>query len=120
MPGRSLVACWPYDVRVDRDKPMTIPEWGKGTTDHAERRFLSGPRARGSELGFALDIFRELVRGFRVLHFVGPCVTVFGSARFDASHPFYDLSRRVGAELAGAGFTVMTGGGPGVMEAANR
>ena len=99
---------------------MTLPEWGKGTTDHAERWFLSGPRPRGSELRFALDVFRELVGGFRVLHFVGPCVTVFGSARFDEAHPYYELARRVGGALARAGFTVMTGGGPGVMEAANR
>lgn len=94
--------------------------WGKGSADRAERRFLSGPRPRGSELVFALDVFRELLHGFRVLHFVGPCVTVFGSARFDTTHPYYELARRTGAELAKAGFTVMTGGGPGVMEAANR
>jgi uncharacterized protein (TIGR00730 family) len=60
------------------------------------------------------------VRGFRALHFVGPCVTVFGSARFKESHPYYELGREVGRELARAGFTVMTGGGPGIMEAANR
>jgi hypothetical protein len=94
--------------------------WGKGTADHTEKKFLSGHRPRGSELVFALDVFREMVRGFRVLHFVGPCVTVFGSARFGETHPYYELARRTGAELANAGFTVMTGGGPGVMEAANR
>ena len=99
---------------------MTQSPWGKGTADHAERRFLSGPRPRGSELVFGFDVIREMLRGFRVLHFVGPCVTVFGSARFDEHHPYYDLARRTGAELANAGFTVMTGGGPGVMEAANR
>jgi uncharacterized protein (TIGR00730 family) len=55
-----------------------------------------------------------------VLHFVGPCVTVFGSARFEETHRYYDLARRTGRELAAAGFTVMTGGGPGIMEAANR
>lgn len=97
-----------------------IASWGKATADHSEREFLSGPRPRGSELRFAFDVFRELVRGFRVLHFVGPCVTVFGSARFDATHRYYELARQTGAELARAGFTVMTGGGPGVMEAANR
>ncbi len=99
---------------------MTLRSWGKATSDHSERRFLSGPRPRGSELVFAIDVFREMVRGFRALHFVGPCVTVFGSARFDSHHPYYDLARRTGTELANAGFTVMTGGGPGVMEAANR
>jgi uncharacterized protein (TIGR00730 family) len=60
------------------------------------------------------------VRGFRALHFVGPCVTVFGSARFKEDHAYYGLGREIGRELARAGFTVMTGGGPGIMEAANR
>ena len=60
------------------------------------------------------------MRGFRKLHFVGPCVTVFGSARFTAEHHYYVLAREVGQRLARAGFTVMTGGGPGIMEAANR
>ncbi len=62
----------------------------------------------------------EFIRGFRKLHFVGPCVTVFGSARFHEDHPYYALGREVGQRLARAGFTVMTGGGPGIMEAANR
>ncbi len=96
------------------------PTWGKGSADHAERKFLSGPRPRGSDLLYAFDVFRELMRGFRTFHFVGPCVTIFGSARFDEHHPYYDLARRTGAALAEAGFTIMTGGGPGVMEAANR
>ncbi|HZP37194.1 MAG TPA: TIGR00730 family Rossman fold protein [Methylomirabilota bacterium] len=60
------------------------------------------------------------MRGFRALHFVGPCVTVFGSARFRSDHPYYEIARDVGARLARVGFTVMTGGGPGLMEAANR
>jgi uncharacterized protein (TIGR00730 family) len=67
-----------------------------------------------------LRIMAELVRGFRALHFVGPCVTVFGSARFREDHPYYALAREVGRRLARMGFTVMTGGGPGIMEAANR
>jgi uncharacterized protein (TIGR00730 family) len=68
----------------------------------------------------ALRIFSEFIRGFRKLHFVGPCVTVFGSARFVEGSPYYELAREVGAELSRAGFSVMTGGGPGIMEAANR
>ena len=60
------------------------------------------------------------MKGFRTLHFVGPCVTVFGSARFKPDHPYYEMARAVGHGLAQMGFTVMTGGGPGVMEAANR
>lgn len=94
--------------------------WGKATRDPAERRFLRGPRPRGTELAEAGRIFAECMRGFRQLHFVGPCVTVFGSARFQEDHAYYALARRLGARLAEAGFTVMTGGGPGIMEAANR
>jgi len=94
--------------------------WGKGTRDPEERQFLRGPRARGLELAEAGRIFAECVKGFRGLHFVGPCVTVFGSARFKEDHPYYVLARELGAKLAQAGFTVMTGGGPGIMEAANR
>lgn len=62
----------------------------------------------------------EFLRGFRALHFVGPCVTVFGSARFEPGHPYYELAREVGGALSRAGFTVITGGGPGIMEGANR
>ncbi|WP_394842332.1 TIGR00730 family Rossman fold protein [Pendulispora brunnea] len=94
--------------------------WPSSTPDPAERRLLEGPHARHQELRQALRIFIECIRGFRVLHFVGPCVTVFGSARFDAAHPYYALGEELGARLAQTGFTVMTGGGPGLMEAANR
>lgn len=108
----------------DRDPPDsgadTDPRWGKATRNPAEQRFLSGPHPRGAELGNALSIFWQFLRGFRALHFVGPCVTVFGSARFREDHPYYALTREVGRSLAAAGFTVMTGGGPGLMEAANR
>ena len=100
--------------------PAALARWGKGTRDDAERRFLQGPRPRGIELGEALRIFWQCMRGFRALHFVGPCVTVFGSARFREGHPYYELTREVGRRLAEVGFTVMTGGGPGLMEAANR
>ncbi len=85
-----------------------------------EIKFLSGPQPRGFELWSAWRIFLEFMRGFRTLHFVGPCVTVFGSARTPEGSPDYELARQVGAQLAQAGFTVMTGGGPGIMEAANR
>ena len=85
-----------------------------------ERRFLQGPQGRGWELRRAAHIFSEFMRAFRKLHFVGPCVTVFGSARFQEGHPYYELARRTGSELARTGFTVMTGAGPGIMEAANR
>ncbi len=85
-----------------------------------ERLFLEGPRSRWKELVSVLGIMREFIRGFRMLHFVGPCVTVFGSARFTEGNPYYELTRKVGEALALRGFTVMTGGGSGVMEAASR
>ena len=88
--------------------------------DVNERLFLSGPRSRTKEFLSVLEIMGEFIRGFRTLHFVGPCVTVFGSARFKENHPYYALTEKVGAGLAKLGFTVMTGGGPGVMEAALR
>jgi uncharacterized protein (TIGR00730 family) len=96
------------------------PEWGKTPGAPEEIQFLQGPQRRSFELWRAVRIFGEFLHGFRTLHFVGPCVTVFGSARFPEGHPHYALARQLGASLARAGFTVMTGGGPGIMEAANR
>jgi uncharacterized protein (TIGR00730 family) len=96
------------------------PAWGKGPGAPEDIQFLKGPQERGSELLRALRIFLEFIHGVRRFHFLGPCVTVFGSARFDDAHPYYALAREIGSGLARAGFTVMTGGGPGIMEAANR
>jgi uncharacterized protein (TIGR00730 family) len=81
---------------------------------------LGGPRPRLEELVRLFRISWEFLRGFRRLHFVPPCVTVFGSARFVENNRWYQLARRVGSELGRRGFSVMTGGGPGIMEAANR
>jgi uncharacterized protein (TIGR00730 family) len=68
----------------------------------------------------AFRVFQEFVGGCRALHDVGPAVTVFGSARFPEAHRYYQLAREMGAELARRRYTVITGGGPGIMEAANR
>ncbi len=67
-----------------------------------------------------LRIQAELVHGMNALAEVGAAVAVFGSARFRESHPLYETARRLGKLLADAGFAVITGGGPGLMEAANR
>jgi len=85
-----------------------------------EHVYLEGPKSRTYELGFAWKVFRELIKGFRTLHFVGPCITVFGSARFKENNFYYDKAREFGRKIADMGFTTMTGGGPGIMEAANR
>ncbi len=94
--------------------------WGKATRNVEEGQFLEGPRTRGGELVRVLKIGHEFIKGFRRLHFVGPCVTVFGSARFKEDHRYYQLARDTSARISKLGFTIMTGGGPGIMEAANR
>lgn len=85
-----------------------------------EHVYLEGPKSRGYELAFAWRVFWQFIKGFRTLHFVGPCITVFGSARFKEDHPCYAQARELGKRISELGFTVMTGGGPGIMEAANR
>jgi hypothetical protein len=85
-----------------------------------DRILLEGPHSRLQELLLLARAARDFIRGFRVLHFVGPCVTIFGSARFGETHPYYAIARDLGRRVSLMGFTVMTGGGPGLMEAANR
>lgn len=85
-----------------------------------ERKFLEGPRSRSFEFFFVIRVIFEFIKGFRALHFVGPCITVFGSARFKEDHEYYKKAYEIGKELAKSGVTVLTGGGPGIMEAANR
>ncbi len=91
-----------------------------GKVEGAEKAFLAGRRNREADLESAVGFFLEFLRGFESFDFDGPCVTVFGSARFAEGHPYYRLARELGAALATAGYAVMTGGGPGIMEAANR
>jgi uncharacterized protein (TIGR00730 family) len=86
----------------------------------SEKIFLEGPRSRIKELVFAVKILFEFISGFRALHFLGPCVAVFGSARVKSDSPYYESARQIGSGLAKLGFTTITGGGPGIMEAANR
>jgi len=86
----------------------------------SESEFLSQVRSPEGERNRLSRIIEEFEEGFRRLYRLGPAVTVFGSARFGEGTPQYELGRQVGRELARAGFAVMTGGGPGMMEAANR
>lgn len=85
-----------------------------------ESVYLDGPKPRINEFFFAWSVFRQMIYGFRNLHFLGPCITVFGSARFKEGHAYYEAAREFGKRIAAMGFTTMTGGGPGIMEAANR
>ena len=86
----------------------------------SEIKFLSGPQSRIKEFLFTINILAQFIKGFRALHFIGPCITIFGSARFKEDHEYYKLTRKAAGEFAKLGFTIMTGGGPGIMEAANR
>ncbi len=97
------------------NKPNTNENYSQ-----SERRFLEGPRSRLKEFLFTLKVIKDFINGFRALHFVGPCVTVFGSARFDENHFYYQKAKEIGAGITELGFAVLTGGGPGIMEAANR
>ncbi len=88
--------------------------------DKKEIKFLDGPQSRWKEFKFTLSVMGQFIKGFRTLHFVGPCVTIFGSARFKEDHKYYKQTVKISGEIAKLGFTIMTGGGPGIMEAANR
>lgn len=86
----------------------------------SEANFLAGAHSRISEALRVLRISLEFIKGFRGFHFIGPSVTVFGSARFSEDHPYYELARKTSKLLAEGGFNIITGGGPGIMEAASR
>ena len=94
----------------------------KATEDEQflERSPAGRPDFVDSDPWRALRILSEFVEGFDALAAVGPAVTIFGSARVAATDPTYDLARTIARKLAESGFAIITGGGPGVMEAANR
>jgi len=102
----------PFDPRVTKPFLRMVQD--------SEKHFLAGRHDRGDDLESAVRYFLEFLRGFESLDFEGRCVTVFGSARFDPGHRYYKLAQELGRKLAEHDYVVMTGGGPGVMEAANR
>lgn len=108
--GTTVTPATPKEVRDDE----------AFTSQLVDRVLLRGPNPRRREFSLLMGVVRDFLKGFRTLHFVGPCVTVFGSARFNEDHKYYRLAREVGAAISKMGFTVLTGGGPGIMEAANR
>ncbi len=90
------------------------------TEDEALLKRSPRPEFLDSDPWRSLRILSEFVDGFDALATVGPAVSVFGSARTPADHPTYESARALGGMLAKAGYAVITGGGPGIMEAANR
>lgn len=85
-----------------------------------DRTLLSGPNSRFHNLMTLFRVAKDLLIAFRALHFAGPCVTIFGSARTQPGTQYYELAREMGKACAQLGFTVMTGGGPGIMQAGNQ
>lgn len=88
--------------------------------ESGEGKFLSGRYSRVREFYLVVKIAIEFIKGFRAFHFLGPGVTFFGSARFQEGHPYYELARKTAEVFSKTGFVIITGGGPGIMEAANR
>jgi len=70
-----------------------------------ESLFVRGPLSRFKELSFALKVFVNFIKAFRKMYFIGPCVTVFGSARFTKDSDQYKNAEKIGAALAKTGFT---------------
>src|SRR5437764_13507723 len=105
---------------LERDRPPTSGSSATAPPQRADEIFLEGPRSRFDELVTLFRVLLDFLRGFRVLHLVGPCVTVFGSARLEECHHRYELAHKIGAAIAQLGFTVMTGGVPRSMERATR
>jgi len=99
---------------------MTDQEKSSSSSLLADVELLSGPDTLEVDIARGEKVFEEYINGCHKLHDIGRAITVFGSARFDEDHQYYRLAREVGGELARSGYTVLTGGGPGVMEAANR
>ena len=111
---------WQFGVTKKRINHFDMESNDSNRLYVAEDKFLGGPLSRFKELLFSFKIQYNFIKAFRKLHFIGPCVTVFGSARFDSDSEHYKNAEKIGAEIAKLGFTVMTGGGPGIMEAANK
>jgi len=120
-------------AKVKKDsRRLSRTEWERMWREHwskpgvyeaapdAEKEFLAHARTPSKERARMDRIVQEFSNGFRRLYKLGPAVTVFGSARFGDGTPEYKLGVALGRELAKAGFAVLTGGGPGMMEAANR
>ncbi|HEY0036412.1 MAG TPA: TIGR00730 family Rossman fold protein [Longimicrobium sp.] len=111
---------------AEQDNP-TLNVAQRTRTSTEDERLLQSPAEQPESLDFTrsdpwrvLRIMGEFVEGFDTLARIGPAVTIFGSARTPADHPEYAAARETARLLGEAGFGIITGGGPGVMEAANR
>ena len=103
-----------------RNKGWSAPRPEGGATEDEALLQRQEPQFVHEDPWRVMRISAEFVEGFDALAEVGPAVSVFGSARTKKSHPYYRQARELGRSLAKAGYAVITGGGPGIMEAANR
>lgn len=116
----------PKTLDLEQWEKRWAEQWAKGgppayeLAPDDEREFLALSRTPAKEKQRLDRIMKEFATGFERLYKLGPAVTVFGSARFNEGHPHYKMGVEMGRQLAKAGFAVITGGGPGMMEAANR
>lgn len=102
----------PVTLRGERVPERTTDQWLLDSRNSSEWLHTDPWRV--------MRIQAEFVEGFGALAELGPAVSVFGSARLGADDPSYEIAEQVGRELALAGYAVITGGGPGLMEAANK
>ena len=113
----------PILPQIDETQKITEEEIRKQELFELEiedRTLLSGPSSRLHNFMTLFRVAKDLLTAFRALHFAGPCVTIFGSARAKPGSRYYEMARGMGAACARLGFTVMTGGGPGIMQAGNQ
>ncbi|MCX7727911.1 MAG: TIGR00730 family Rossman fold protein, partial [Bacteroidia bacterium] len=85
-----------------------------------EYEFIEKKQSRWKEFVFLVKVTIEFIKGFRTFHFIDRSITIFGSARFTEESKYYKITKDIAFQLAQHHFTIMTGGGPGIMEAANR
>jgi len=120
--GVSFPKC-PHSPQLDPEQNISEQEIRAQEIfelESPDQSLLSGPRGRIHDFMTLVHVARDLFRAFRVLHFAGPCVTIFGSARTLKGSKYYELARQMGEACAHLGFTVITGGGPGIMQAGNQ
>lgn len=84
------------------------------------RKMKQWSKLKGENSWTMFKVLAEFVEGFERMNTIGPCISIFGSARTKPGHKYYELATAVAARLTEEGFGIITGGGPGIMEAANK
>ena len=110
----------PVKSESSSEEPEVVDLWDRVKPHPFEKEFLKGFQSRSMDFTLAFRAFREFLKGFRLFRGIQDCVTFFGSARFPEGHVYYQLAQATSKSLARSGFSIITGGGPGIMEAANR